>query len=110
MLLLSLVGASGADLFAVTPLFVLPWVVVVALSALSPVWTTRQMATSIALGPVTLLCLALLTGLLLNFVGPSPVNAIPVLTLLGASAWVLTRLVRQATASAQSSSSLPDPW
>lgn len=98
LLLLTWVGASGADLFGVLVLFVLPWVVVVALSVMSPVWTTRQMATSIALVPATLLGLALLTGLLLTAVGPSPVNAIPVLALLGASAWVLARLARQATA------------
>jgi uncharacterized membrane protein len=97
LLLLSWAGVSGIDFLALVPFFLLPWVgVVAALSTMSPVWTPGQKATSIALGPALLLCLALLSGVLLAVIGPSPVNAVPVLALFGASAWILFRLFRQA--------------
>ena len=96
LLLLSWAGVSGFSFFAVVPPFLLPWVGVVALSTMSAVWTPRQKATSIALGPALLLCLALLSAALLATIGPSPVNAVPILATFGSSAWILVLLVRQA--------------
>lgn len=72
----------------------MPWAVVVALSMLSPVWTARQKATSVALGPATLVGFALLISAFLAVLGPSPVNAIPAVAIFGASAWILVRLGR----------------
>ncbi len=96
LLLLSSAVVSPVDLLGVIPVFLLPWVAVVALSALSPAWTSRQKARSIGLGPATLVGLALLGGAFLAVFGPSLVNVIPVLAVIGASAWILVRLVRQA--------------
>lgn len=89
-------SSGGAEILLAAPLFLLPWAAIVALSMLSPVWTQRQKATSICLGPATLLCLALLATVLVAIFGPSPVNAVPVLALFGTSAWILVRLGRHA--------------
>jgi uncharacterized membrane protein len=96
LLLLSWAGVSGIDFLGVVPLFLLPWVGVVALTTVSRVWSPRQKATSIVFGPALLLCLALLGAALLATIGPSPVNAIPILAIFGSSAWILVLLVRQA--------------
>lgn len=96
LLLLSSAVVHPADLLGVVPLFLLPWVAVVALSVRSPVWTVRQKATSIGLGPATLSCLVLLGATFFALLGPSAVNLIPILAVFATSAWVLVRLARQA--------------
>lgn len=94
--LISISTSGGAEILQVAPLFLLPWAAMVALSMLSPVWTQRQKATSICLGPATLLCLVLVTAAFGAIFGHSPITAIPVLALFGTSAWILVRLGRRA--------------
>lgn len=94
--LFSVSAIGPAGILSAASMLLLPWTVVVALSTLSPAWTSRQKLTSISLGPATLLGLAMLVTVLLAVLGPSPLNAIPALALFGTSAWTLIHLGRQA--------------
>ncbi|MBR7744763.1 hypothetical protein KC207_15810 [Phycicoccus sp. BSK3Z-2] len=89
-------ATSPSELLLGIPVLLLPWVVIAVLSAMGAVWTTRQKATSAALGPTTLVAVVLLTQAFFVVLGPSPVTWLPVAVVLGASGTILYRLSRRA--------------
>ncbi|WP_353950993.1 hypothetical protein V6K52_15305 [Knoellia sp. S7-12] len=91
-------GPSG--LLSASWLFFLPWIAVCALSAATSVWTSKQQLASVLVIPATLLTLSAAIGVMLALVGPSPINFVPVIAVLGGAVWLLVRLSRSAARAA----------
>lgn len=93
---LTLGTAHPSELFFVGWLLALPWLLVVVMSILSPVWDRREKLVSIALIPVVLTCLAAFLLVLVVTVGPNPVNLVVPLVVLGLAVWAVVRLLAKA--------------
>ncbi|GAA4110929.1 hypothetical protein GCM10022415_04900 [Knoellia locipacati] len=89
------ISAASSLLFAF-PVFVLPWLVVCVLTAMSARWNPREKAISALVIPTTVVAVTLVIGIMMALIGPHPVNLVPTLAVLGAALCVLVRLGRSA--------------
>lgn len=92
--LLSWSVAAPLEIVAVGALFVVPWIINVVLSSLTSGWTTKQRVASALLFPATTVAYAAVGEVMVRVFGPSLVNVIPMVLLLGGASWVLLRLVK----------------
>jgi uncharacterized membrane protein len=77
-------------------LFAVPWCATFVLSLLAQTWTLRQRLASALLFPATLVGLGVVVGISYSLVGPSLVDTVPAVAVLGAAVWVLVRLTKAA--------------
>ncbi|GAB3067041.1 HAAS signaling domain-containing protein [Pedococcus soli] len=85
------------EIIALGTLLVIPWGIAVVLSMLAPGWTTRQRVTSALLFPATTVGYAAVGEVAVRIFGPSLLNIIPMVVVLGVVLWVLVGLVRAVT-------------
>jgi len=97
LVLISVVGPHPLEFLVVGWFYLLPWLAVCVLTALSTVWASRDKALSIALFPATVGVLSILGTFGDRLLAPTMAMLVPFVAFVLAAGGVLLRLHRSAT-------------